>query len=247
MASKRTYGDPCGIARALDLVGERWALLVVRELLLGPKRFTDLRAGIVNASANLLAQRLRELEAAGVVRRRTLPPPAGSRVYELTEWGHELEPVLRHLGRWGSRSPQFPRHAPMSLDSQILALKTLFDPVDAGDLTARYELRLGDERFRIDLAAGEIEVARGAVTQPDATIETDRATLAELLWGGHALESAMRTAAVRITGDESAVERLLTLFPLHAPAMERVTTPPPGAAGAPAPPRSAARTRTTPA
>src|SRR5436305_8974178 len=101
MTSKRTYGDRCGIARALDRVGERWALLVVRELLLGPKRFGDLRAGLPGASPNVLSQRLRELEDAGVVRRRRLPPPAGVRVYELTEWGRELEPVVLHLGRWG--------------------------------------------------------------------------------------------------------------------------------------------------
>src|SRR5215204_4140654 len=90
MATMRTYDDGCAAAHALDLIGERWALLVVRELLLGPKRFTDLRAGLPNASPNVLAQRLRELEAAGIVRRRKLPPPAASRVYELTEWGQDL-------------------------------------------------------------------------------------------------------------------------------------------------------------
>jgi DNA-binding HxlR family transcriptional regulator len=102
VTSLRTYGDPCGIARALDVVGERWALLVVRELLLGPKRFTDLRTGLPGASQNVLAQRLRELEQARVVRRRRLPPPARIWVYELTEWGLELEPVVLALGRWGS-------------------------------------------------------------------------------------------------------------------------------------------------
>src|SRR5215210_5774175 len=105
MGSKRTYGDRCGVARALDLVGERWALLVVRELVLGPKRFTDLRAGLPRLSTDVLAQRLRELEAAGVVRRRKLPPPSGARVYELTEWGQDLEPLVIGLGRWGSRAP----------------------------------------------------------------------------------------------------------------------------------------------
>src|SRR5213075_2693551 len=100
MAGKRTYGDRCGIARALDVVGERWALLVVRELLLGAKRFTDLRAGLPGLSADVLAQRLRDLEAAGVVQRDTLPPPAASRVYELSDRGRELEPVILALGRW---------------------------------------------------------------------------------------------------------------------------------------------------
>src|SRR5882762_9131790 len=104
-ATKRTYGDACGIARALDVVGERWALLVVRELLLGPKRFTDLRAGLPNVSPDVLSQRLRELESAGLVRRRKLAPPAGSRVYDLTDRGHQLEPVVLALGRWGSTAP----------------------------------------------------------------------------------------------------------------------------------------------
>src|SRR5829696_7206603 len=105
MTTMRTYGDGCAIAQALDLVGERWALLVARELLLGPKRYTDLRRGLPNASPNVLSQRLGELERAGVLRRRKLPPPAASRVYELTEWGMELEPVIVRLGRWGARSP----------------------------------------------------------------------------------------------------------------------------------------------
>src|SRR3954452_5144800 len=102
MAGTRSYDDACGIARALDVIGERWALLVVRELVFGPKRFTDLQAGLRRVSPDVLAQRLRDLEAAGVVARRTLPPPAASRVYELTDRGRELEPVLRALGRWGS-------------------------------------------------------------------------------------------------------------------------------------------------
>src|SRR5918999_3174711 len=127
MASMRTYDDGCAAAHALDLVGERWALLVVRELLLGPKRFTDLRAGIPKASPNVLAQRLRGLERAGVVRRRKLPPPAASRVYELTDWGLELEPVIVSLGRWGARSPLRPQDAGMSVDSLILSFRAMFD------------------------------------------------------------------------------------------------------------------------
>src|SRR5215217_6239385 len=101
----RTYGDGCGIAHGLDLVGERWALLAVRELLLGPKRFTDLRVGIPNVSPNVLSQRLRDLEERGIVRKRKLAPPAGSVVYELTDWGRELEPVIVALGSWGAKSP----------------------------------------------------------------------------------------------------------------------------------------------
>src|SRR5687767_15531112 len=108
MATARTYGEACGIPRALDRVGERWALLVVRELLLGPKRFTDLRAGLPHASPNVLAQRLRGFEEAGIVRRRRVLPLAASKIYELTDWGEELEPVIIGLGRWGARSPSIP-------------------------------------------------------------------------------------------------------------------------------------------
>src|SRR5918995_1492840 len=108
MATMRTYCDGCAAAHALDLVGERWALLVVRELLLGPKRFTDLRAGLPNVSTNVLSQRLRELEHAGIVRRHRLPPPAASWVYELTDWGRELKPIVLSIGTWAVRSPSFP-------------------------------------------------------------------------------------------------------------------------------------------
>src|SRR5690349_6179762 len=128
MPGVRTYGESCAAAHALDLVGERWALLVVRELLLGPKRFTDLRTGIAHASPNVLAQRLRDLEEVGVVQRRKLPPPAATWVYELTEWGHELEPVITALGRWGARSPSRSADCGMSTDSRILAMRTMFDP-----------------------------------------------------------------------------------------------------------------------
>src|ERR687892_1546441 len=159
MATLRTYGDGCAIARALDLVGERWALLVVRELLLGPKRYTDLRRGLPNASPNVLSQRLGELERAGIVRRRRLPPPAGSRVYELTDWGRELEDIVISLGRWSARSPSGLSDAPIGPDSMILALRSRFDAGAAHGLHAGYDLGLGEDRFRIEVADDRIEVA----------------------------------------------------------------------------------------
>ncbi len=217
MATMRTYCDGCAAAHALDLVGERWALLVVRELLLGPKRFTDLRTGIVHASPNVLAQRLRELEQAGVVRRRKLPPPAGSRVYELTDWGRELEPVITALGRWGSRSPALPRDYEMSVDSHLLAMKAMFDPRAAEGLRASYELRLGEHRFHIEVADGQIEVGRGEADEPDAIIETDPGTLAELLWNGRRLDDALRSGNIEIEGSRPVVTRLLDLFAVPEP------------------------------
>ncbi len=220
----RTYDDGCAAAHALDLVGERWALLVVRELLLGPKRFTDLRAGLPHASPNVLAQRLRELEGAGVVRRRKLPPPAASKVYELTDWGLELEPVVVRLGRWGARSPSKPRDAALGVDSLILSFRTMFDARAAEGLGASYELRLGEDRFRAEVADGHFEVVRGVAERPDAIIETDSNTLAALVYDDRELAEALRSGDLKIEGDESAVERFLGLFPLPEPAASAAGT-----------------------
>ena len=144
MSKPRTYGDACGIARALDVLGERWALMTVRELLLGPKRFTDLRAGLPHASPNILSMRLRDLEEHGIIRKRRLPPPAASQVYELTERGHEIAPVLDALGVWGSRLPLPGPDATMSYDAHILSFRTLFQPALAEGFDTRVELRLGE-------------------------------------------------------------------------------------------------------
>jgi DNA-binding HxlR family transcriptional regulator len=213
MATMRTYGDGCGIAHALDLVGERWALLVVRELLLGPKRFTDLKDGLPNASPNVLTQRLRELDEAGIVRRRKLPPPAGSWVYELTDWGRDLKPIVLSLGTWALRSPSLPGDAPVGTDSVILALATFFDAEAAGDLDVRYELRLGEQAFDVRIADRAIEVDRGTVEDPDALIATDAATLSAVIWERRDLAGALRAGDLRIEGDQDAVSRFLELFP----------------------------------
>ena len=217
MAGKRTYGDRCGIARALEIVGERWALLVVRELLLGPKRFTDLRAGLPKIGPDVLAQRLRELEESGVVRRGQLPLPAASRVYELTPRGLELEPVVLALGRWGSRAP-FPEDATaFDPDSVMLALKTLYAPPAAASLLGRlFELGFGDQRFWISPMADRLEVQRGAAPAPAATVETDPATLARLLWHGGELTEEQRAGRVRVSGSAPSFRRLLRAFPLPA-------------------------------
>jgi DNA-binding HxlR family transcriptional regulator/putative sterol carrier protein len=218
MTSRRTYGDGCAIARGLDLVGERWALLVVRELLLGPKRYTDLKNGLPNASPNVIYDRLRELERAGVVKRDKLPPPAGSRVYALTDWGHELEDTVMSLGRWAARSPSQPKEAPIGVDSMVLALRARFDSDAAVGQRASYELRLGEDRFRIEVSDDAINVARGSADQADATIETDPGTLAAVLWNGRPLADAQRAGQLRIEGNQAAVERLVRLFPMPEPA-----------------------------
>ena len=176
--ANRTYRDRCGIARALDAVGDRWALLVVRELLLGPKRFTDLRAGLPRVSPDVLAQRLRELEAAGVLRRDTLPPPAASQVYELTERGRELRTVILELGRWGSGEPA--NDGPLGPDAAVIALMTMF----RGDLEGTFELRLDGQVFALSAADGRLDAVRGPATEPDAVIEGTPGTLASVLWHG---------------------------------------------------------------
>lgn len=218
MARSRSYRDRCGIARALDVVGERWALLVVRELLLGPKRFTDLRAGLAHLSPDVLTQRLRELEESGVVRRRTLAPPAASRVYELTDRGHELEPVILALGRWGSVAPFPAGEADIGPDATAIALRALFDPPLAHDLETRYGLRLGEDSFGIEVTRGEVKLTRGSAEDPAATIDTDPATLAQVLWHGRPVKEAERSGDLAIHGSRQAAKRLLALFTLPQPA-----------------------------
>ena len=210
----RTYGDLCGIARALDVVGERWALLVVRELLLGPKRFTDLRRGLPHIGPDVLAQRLRELEQGGLLRRRTLAPPAGSRVYELTERGQELEQVLLALGTWGSAAPVPPGNPQLGADSTMIALRTLFDAEAAAGLDATFELRLGDQVFRARVAGGELELERAEAPDADATIASDPMTLGGVMWQRVKLAEAERGGAMTVDGDRRAAARFLKLFPL---------------------------------
>jgi len=215
---KRSYREACRFAYALDLVGERWALLVVRELLLGPKRFTDLRVGLPHASTNILAERLRELEQNAIVRRRKLPPPAGSSVYELTEWGRELEPIVTQLGAWGARSPIPPDFEEIGVDSIVLALRSLFDPEVAGDLNTTYELRIGEERFRVDVAGGEVEVERGSASDPAAALAIpDAATLAAVLTGQLPFDEALASGALRVDGGKQAAKRFLRFFPMPDP------------------------------
>ena len=210
MARTRSVQDGCGIAHASDLLGQRWVLLVVRELLLGPKRFTDLRAGIPDISPNVLGERLRELEESGIVGRRKLSPPAAVQVYELTDWGRELEPAILALGRWASSSPGFPGGAPMGPDALVLALKSTFHPEKAGGLGASYELRLGKEElpFRIAISDARFEAARGEADRPDAVIRSDPDTIAGVVFRGDPLAKAVEAGDIEIDGSRRAVNAL---------------------------------------
>jgi DNA-binding HxlR family transcriptional regulator len=214
---RRTYGDVCGVARALDLVGERWALMIVRELLLGPKRFTDLRTGLPHLGPDVLSQRLRELAAGGVVARRRLPPPAAAQVYELTPLGRRLEPVVMALGDFGAHLP-VPTEGElrMSFDAHILSLRTLFRADRAEGMRARVELRLdGGPPQRATIADGVLTTEPGTFDDPDAVIEGDPG---ELLAVAHGRAERAQTG-LRLHGDRALAERFLTLFPLPEPAL----------------------------
>jgi DNA-binding HxlR family transcriptional regulator len=202
MPGLRSYGDACGIARALDVVGERWALLIVRELVYGPKRFSDLR-GSLGLSPNVLSQRLAELEASGVVERRNV---AGG-LYDLTRWGRELHPLLLQLGRWGARSVHKPS-AELSSDALMLALESTFVPANSADLRASYELKLGDERFAVDVREQRMSVSRSSPRAPDAVIDTDPATLRAVVFGDRKLAGS----PVQIQGDARAGRTFFKLF-----------------------------------
>lgn len=207
-ATDRTYGQYCGLARALDLVGERWALLVVRELLLGPKRFTDLLAGLPGVSTNVLATRLRQLERAEVVARDRLPPPAASAVYELTPYGRALEPAVAALGRWGAASLG-EREPGQALRSHwlALALKAFFH-ADRADGTARvYEVRLREGAFRLAVAGGGLEIAPGPAADADLVLEADDDLLVGVLAG-----QVGPAALTVVAGDPAEVARFVELF-----------------------------------
>jgi DNA-binding HxlR family transcriptional regulator len=205
--SKRSYNQYCGVARALDLIGERWALLVVRELALGPKRFTDLRAGLPGIATNVLSNRLRQLEQDGVVRRRELPPPAPAQVYELTAHGRELVPIMLALGRWGA-STMGQRAPGQAIRAEWLAvaLKAFFDAERAAGLTATIGLDLDEARFTLRLEDGRLDIAPGTDGPVDLSIAADTELLIQFLAGVPVYVAA--------EGDGDLLERLPGLFPL---------------------------------
>jgi DNA-binding HxlR family transcriptional regulator len=208
----RRYGDPCGIARALDVVGDRWALLVVRELIFGPKRFSQLRDGLHGVSPNVLSQRLRDLEDGGVVGRDTLDPPAGVAVYELTPRGLALEPILLELGRWGSQEP-LRAAGQLSASAVLVALKTVFDPAAAPEADAVFALRIDGDWYAVTVAGGSIDIAHGRSARPAVTLEADTATLRSVAFGREPIAAAERAGRLTVAGDRELAERFTRLFP----------------------------------
>jgi DNA-binding HxlR family transcriptional regulator len=217
MPTSRSYGDACALARALDVIGERWALLVVRELLFGPQRYSDLRQALPNASSNLVADRLRELEGRGVIRRRKLPPPAGSTVYELTVWGRRLEPILLALGDWGARVPLPPNGTTLSAASVLLFLRGVTHPNP--DLPPKvYGFDLDGREWTVRTADGEVDVEPGEPTRADVSIRTDPRTLNALLEDPGAVDAALSEGTIVVAGDLAALRQLLQAVTIPAPA-----------------------------
>ncbi|WP_344616824.1 winged helix-turn-helix transcriptional regulator [Dactylosporangium salmoneum] len=213
----RTYDDPCGLARALSLVGERWAMLVIRELLLGPKRFSQLRKGLPGASQSMLTGRLVELEEHGLLRRRYLGPPANAWVYELTDQARELEPAVVALARWGSRTPRPTGSAELSVDALALAMRTTFDHAAAGALRTRFGLVLDGDELSVAIEDGAITIARGPAAAPEVTFETTAATWRELIFAGGSLSAAERSDRIAVRGNRALAGRLVALFPRPEP------------------------------
>ncbi|HEX2102717.1 MAG TPA: winged helix-turn-helix transcriptional regulator [Solirubrobacteraceae bacterium] len=216
----KRFDQYCPIAHALSLVGERWALLIVRELLRGPKRYTDLSAGLPGIGTNVLATRLRELEAAGVVARRKLPPPAASTVYELTEYGAGLEEVLHAMARWGARSLGLPRHDE-DLDPEwgLNAFRALLYPERARGLTATYVVRVDDGVFTVRLDDGRLTTEVGAADAADADMAMDMATFYGLASGELPAPEALGDGRLRLEGDAGAAVRFFDIF-TFAPRLE---------------------------
>jgi DNA-binding HxlR family transcriptional regulator len=205
---KRRYEDACGLAHALELIGERWALLVLRELMYGPRRFSGLKADLPGISANVLAQRLSELERRGLVRKVKLPPPASVQVYEATDWGLEAAPVIGQMGKWAARSPLHDPTLPISHVSVMMSLQTMLDPVRAAGLAGRLGFRFGGASYVAALRDGRFDVERCEIANCDVIFTATPGELAGVVYGGAPLET------IGLEGDIGLARRFITLFPL---------------------------------
>ena len=212
--SRRRYDDACGTAHALDLIGERWALLVMRELMLGPKRFSDIRADLPGISANTLTQRLEGLEANGLVVRRRLPPPASAQVYELTEWGYEAEPIVQTMGRWATRSPAHDPTMPLSGTSLMLSFRTMGDPERLKGAAGTIGFRIGAETFLVTIAEGRLRAERGSAAGADLVLIGSAPAIAGIVYGGVPIEALEAEGALRVEGDRALAARFASCFPL---------------------------------
>lgn len=217
-SQKQWYTDACGAAHALELLGERWALLVVRELMFGPRRFGELRAALTGISANVLTQRLEGLETAGIILRRQLPSPANAQVYELTPWGYETEPIFQSLGRWAARSPSHDPSLPLSAASLMLSFRTLLQVKRAAGAEAKVGLRVGKDSFVAHVHDGEIDIQRGEPEGVEVTLSGEPTVLASLVYGGRPVSDAEAAGEFVIAGNRAVAKRFLSLFRLPSKA-----------------------------
>jgi DNA-binding HxlR family transcriptional regulator len=218
MGHGKWYDDACGTAFAMELVGERWALLVVRELMFGARRFSDLRVRLPGISAKVLTERLAGLEEAGVLNRRKLPPPVSAQVYELTEWGYRAEPLVQELGRWAAMSSRHDPTLPLSPVSLMLSMRTMFDPAKAAGMQATIGFDIVGETFVARLANGALPIERADPGIAEAVFRAPGApVLAGLLYGGVGADELERDAGLVIEGDRDLALVYADIFELPAP------------------------------
>ncbi len=210
------YDDACGTAFALELVGERWALLIVRELMFGGRRFSDLRAGLPGISAKALTERLEGLEQAGIVLRRQLLLPAPAQLYELTLWGYEAEEAVKALGRWAARSPGHDATLPLSAASLMMSFRTMFDPARAGDLKLSGSIGIASEEFFVEVSDAKLDAHRGPADRPEFTISAPTASLIAGMIYGKVPPDVLAETGLSISGDRAQLGRFIDLF--HLPA-----------------------------
>ncbi|QJB69636.1 winged helix-turn-helix transcriptional regulator [Parasphingorhabdus halotolerans] len=210
----RWYDDACGTAFALELIGERWSILIMRELMFGPRRFSQLRAGLPGISAKILTQRLDGLEALRILQKRQLPPPVSAQVYELTEWGYEAEDIVQMLGKWATRHPGHDPTLPLSAASIIMSFRTMFDAERAAGFNAKAGFRLGTDRFIVTIGNGEIETQRGDTDGADFTITGEAENIAAIVYGKEPVQNLESAGLIIFEGDRKLAQKFITLFPL---------------------------------
>jgi len=209
---KRWYDDACGTAHALELVGERWSLLIMREMMFGPRRFGDIRAALPGISANVLTQRLETLEGHGIVVRSKLPPPASVQVYGLTPWGYEADQLLIVLGNWAARSPGHDPTLPLSKTSLMLSFRTMFQADVAGDRVVTVGFVLGEETFRVRVENGTLTPRRAEIDDADVVFDTTPEAMAGYVYGKVPLDAMEEAGAIVVQGDRNAALRFQTWF-----------------------------------
>lgn len=212
----RWYEDACGTAFAMELVGERWSLLVIRELMLGGRRFSELRKALDGISAKVLTERLESLERAGAVVKRTLPPPANVQVYELTEWGYLAEPAIQELGRWAATSARHDPTLPLSPVSLMLSLRTMLDKVRAREFDATIGFDVAGESYLAELKGGQLPIRRGSIDDAHVIFRAPAAPLLAAVFYGKVPPEDLAGQGVRIEGDRALADRFIDLF--HLPA-----------------------------